>query len=423
MSKILRRPMFRGGGKISSYGTGIAAPLVQGYKGGGQIGGGIIAGRPMADGRYGFQAPEIKLGGEILKENVPKYSFEDLVAAEDLSRGTVYDEDFIKEKFKDYTNRVGRNVTSGGLTETDLAFGMQVAQPPSSKDVAFLELYEKDPDRAYELFKTGEVTGKNYEKLQADQSSTANIAGIDLGIKTDTAATELTDEQKEINRLNKIIANNAEKKEEPTTLSARDMVAQNKALFADLLGSKEARGKDISDMLLGFAGAEGDTLGEKFKDFTRIEAKRPGKVEKINEAAAALAINDYVAGKRAKEQGDAIRGKIDYEYGKKLENAIPDVEDSYEVVSAKLNSMEAKPGSDKAIRAMVNMKDKTANVVVKSDIKLAELVDKPEKVLKKLDKGYNIVSDGLGNKRVIKYDGSGGIKGIEILTIQELWEG
>ena len=53
MSRILRRPMFRGG-RVSSYGTGIAAPLVPGYQGGGQIGGGIIYGKPMADGRYGF---------------------------------------------------------------------------------------------------------------------------------------------------------------------------------------------------------------------------------------------------------------------------------------------------------------------------------------------------------------------------------
>ena len=37
------------------------------------------------------------------------------------------------------------------------------------------------------------------------------------------------------------------------------MVAENKALFADLLGLDKARGADISDMLLGFAGAEGDT--------------------------------------------------------------------------------------------------------------------------------------------------------------------
>jgi hypothetical protein len=49
--------MFRGGGTVDSYGTGITAPLVPGYMGGGQIGGGIIYGKPMADGRFGFQAP------------------------------------------------------------------------------------------------------------------------------------------------------------------------------------------------------------------------------------------------------------------------------------------------------------------------------------------------------------------------------
>jgi len=57
MSKIYRRPMFRGGGKVSSYGNGITAPLVPGYQGGGQIGGGQIYGTPMGDGRYGFAEP------------------------------------------------------------------------------------------------------------------------------------------------------------------------------------------------------------------------------------------------------------------------------------------------------------------------------------------------------------------------------
>ena len=60
MSKIYRRPMFRGGGKVSSYGNGITAPLVPGYQGGGQIGGGIIYGKPMADGRYGFETSSLK---------------------------------------------------------------------------------------------------------------------------------------------------------------------------------------------------------------------------------------------------------------------------------------------------------------------------------------------------------------------------
>ena len=63
MSRILRRPMFRGG-RVSSYGTGIASGLADGgrvnYAGGGQIGGGIIYGKPMADGRYGFGIPKQK---------------------------------------------------------------------------------------------------------------------------------------------------------------------------------------------------------------------------------------------------------------------------------------------------------------------------------------------------------------------------
>lgn len=55
MSRILRRPMFRGGGKVSSYGNGIASGL--GYAGGGTIGGGYIQGQKMSDGRYGFADP------------------------------------------------------------------------------------------------------------------------------------------------------------------------------------------------------------------------------------------------------------------------------------------------------------------------------------------------------------------------------
>ena len=65
MSRILRRPMFRGGGTVNSYGTGITAPLVPGYMGGGQIGGVIIYGKPMADGRFGFQAPVMFNAAEL----------------------------------------------------------------------------------------------------------------------------------------------------------------------------------------------------------------------------------------------------------------------------------------------------------------------------------------------------------------------
>ena len=45
MSKILRRPMFRGGGKVSSYGNGIATGLADG---------GMPGKRGLVDGPGGY---------------------------------------------------------------------------------------------------------------------------------------------------------------------------------------------------------------------------------------------------------------------------------------------------------------------------------------------------------------------------------
>ena len=90
-------------------------------------------------------------------------------------------------------------------------------------------------------------------------------------------------------------------------IDPKDAIAQNQELFKELLGSKKARGQDISDMLLRFSGSQGNTLGEKFQNYTRAEsAAGPGRSEKINQTAAALSINDYVAGKRSQEQIDKL---------------------------------------------------------------------------------------------------------------------
>ena len=101
MSKILRRPMFRGGA-VDSRGTGITSGLMDG----GQIGGGAIYGEPNSDGRYGFKKPilgasqsnkyldflnsylkpdetveentdEIETGGEIFKAANDRFSYYD----------------------------------------------------------------------------------------------------------------------------------------------------------------------------------------------------------------------------------------------------------------------------------------------------------------------------------------------------------
>ena len=49
MSRILRRPMFRGGGKVSSYGNGIASGLADGGRVGYEPGGAVTGGNIMID--------------------------------------------------------------------------------------------------------------------------------------------------------------------------------------------------------------------------------------------------------------------------------------------------------------------------------------------------------------------------------------
>jgi hypothetical protein len=94
-----------------------------------------------------------------------------------------------------------------------------------------------------------------------------------------------------------------EKPLEEPKIDIKAEIEKDKELFKELLGSKQARGQDIADMLLRFSGSEGDTVGEKFRNYTRAEsAAGPGRNEKISQTAAGLAINDYVAGKRSKEE-------------------------------------------------------------------------------------------------------------------------
>jgi len=77
MSKILRRPMFRGGGKVSSYGNGIASGM--GYAGGGRVnlvkGGNPLSNRALVNLGGGGGAPtQSTIGGNILNKNVGKMS-------------------------------------------------------------------------------------------------------------------------------------------------------------------------------------------------------------------------------------------------------------------------------------------------------------------------------------------------------------
>ena len=408
MSRILRRPMFRGGGTVDSYGKGITAPLVPGYMGGGQIGGGIIYGKPMADGRFGFQAPvmfnaaemtmpasgSVVSGLELLAKNkalrdgnVPMIPVN--VAKNNTSVAGVVDD---KEESKPI------NITS---FEDD-----QIGVFPEDEDLltttktneAGKQVYSFEPEMSleakaaanlisaseYAVLKEKERTDNLQKRLDAEGADAVPGKGGGADIMEESVAIEdpKLPGEKEL--------------EEGTQISAKDAIAENQKLFAELLGADKARGQDIGDMLLRFSGSGGNTLGEKFQNYVRAEsAAGPSRSEKIKQTAAGLAINDYVAGKRAKEQGELLTKKIDYELDAKNKYLTPQADDSNADILRKISTAyKIEPTSNKAIKQLLKFR------LGRSDI--FAITKDPTKIKPKdLEIGINIVTHK-GAKTIIE---------------------
>ena len=91
----------------------------------------------------------------------------------------------------------------------------------------------------------------------------------------------------------------------------------DKEKFAKLLGSDKARGEDISNMLLSFAGKAlkpGADTKTAFGEFFEEEAKRPSSKTKIDQAAAQLAINKYIKGEMTKAEAETYLKKLELQY-------------------------------------------------------------------------------------------------------------
>ena len=412
MSRILRRPMFRGGGTVDSYGKGITAPLVPGYMGGGQIGGGIIYGKPMADGRFGFQEPvmfnaaemtmpasgSVTSGLDLLARNkaiktgaVPFTSY-NIPGVVDEKQGEteVNNEATAVEDIDigDVDNLFGEKDTTETITLPDGSTKQVITEAETSPNVLanlpeFLGgITREERDKRNKEIETDKIQ-KRLDATGGD--ATGQGGGADMGGMT----------ANEIENLGDPDAGTGEG-EETTELSAKDAIAENQKLFAELLGSDKARGQDISDMLLRFSGSGGDTLGEKFQNYVRAEsAAGPSRGEKIKQTAAGLAINDYVAGKRSKEQGELLTKKIDYELDAKEKKLTPQAGDSNSDILRKISTAyKIEPTSNKAIKALLKFRTGRSDIFA--------ITKDPTKIKPKdLEIGINIVTHK-GAKTIIE---------------------
>jgi hypothetical protein len=281
MSKILRRPMFRGG-PVDSRGTGITSGLMDG-------------------GRVGY-----KTGGDILKDVNRNFdlfyqdpNMDQLRAFQSLGMGNPF-----RNKF-DLMGRLTRPAENS-------IFDKVVNAAPIVQEQ---KQFEEDVDTNRQIL-------DNKKFFSGDVDEVIKQSTVEKGVPGGG------DES--------MFANVQGNDEQVTDIDAKTLMRENAELFKELLGEtnkkklKDARISDASDYLLKFfegSQKEGATVGSSAADVAAFATSRDSRterakagIEKQDQTAMALAINDYVAGKRSKEQLDMLSKKLDINLKNKLDS-------------------------------------------------------------------------------------------------------
>jgi len=431
MSRILRRPMFRGGGPVNSYGTGIAAPLVPGYQSGGSINtprrglvslpGGYSGENPIIPNLTMPSSSDITQGMQLLARNKAINTGAVPFTSRNIPRGVATeDEDKAEEKtsfekMMENTQYGKQDPGDGEIKDITIKDKIETYTPPDENVLDKMLDYteEKNVYIDEEGITRDRVTGQIIEDKVV--SETGKASGIEMPPMLDSSgrmgAPISTIEDPTFNET-----------EEPI-VDAKTLMETNSELFKEMLGIKKARGQDISDMLLRFSGSKGNTLGEKFQNYTALEAQAgPGRAEQIGKTAAGLSIQDYIAGKRAKEAVDLMKSKVDYDYGKKAQLVNVQSDDTAAEALLKIAKKgDVKPNSDSAIKYLVSIAEERGDVSpVNSKGLLAKLAKNPndKSIMKKLNPGVNIVRDGTSTAIII----TDGTKVTEIFNnVEEYW--
>ena len=299
MSKILRRPMFRGG-RVDSRGTGITSGLMNE----GQIGGGTIYGEQMSDGRYGFQDP------------IYRPSIEEIIS----NFGPVYDpEKEAKEKLLKYQEEM----TPKGYTEdpsglTPVAPGKLFFEFGKDERADILKLTQPDGIKSY----VKENIGKRNEQIK-NIMETKNLTQDEknqilkkFNITQKDISGAIGGEEDE--GVSKIVSR-------PTPKTRREEIMEEADLYKEILGFNEARAQAGFDALGAAAPAffQGKNLREAapkiFESINKSEAFQ--KPLSIKQAAGNLAIQRGILKDKAKAE-ELARLAI---YGMKNRETITDL--------------------------------------------------------------------------------------------------
>ena len=334
MSRILRRPMFRGG-PVSSYGTGIASGLANGVRVGYATdqAGGIVLGKDLQNFRslpsYNPKEYKFYTGGDdkrYVTDYIPK-SAEDLRIFQDRSKWAVPSIEDIDQKLKDAVatsdfNRIALDSSgqiSGDLLPTQF-IETEAGQEKRKEELLAERAAKIDQMKEYGIV----VSGEGHPSEGIDATGMQPIKGVEV-VKKEEEVDLNGNEVKKI------------EKEESTTISADDIRAQA-ALFDELLNEgyekdkKSAQISDASDYALkffqstvgegkGMKEAAGDVAGYALAKPSKTEAVKAGK-KKTKQTATVMAINEALSQGKSDRELKKILGLADYKGDITLKNAI-----------------------------------------------------------------------------------------------------
>ena len=288
MSKILRRPMFRGGGKVSSYGNGIATGLADGGRVGLKYGGpptydrfqGFNSQQPVTQSDFlnflntqgGSQVGPVLTGGEISDKAMERFKskrfFDSQIEVDDEFERDENDNKVYKEDQLDFDILDYKDTVTGGLGSI-------------AKD------------------------NKTLANLLSDQIKNDNPPYISPTMEM---------KQNEMNEGLPIPDGVVKNPGEVPVITGGGEDEGIQAMadnYFKLMGGDKARGQDIADMLLRFSGSEGDTVGEKFKNYTKEEAKVKSRTEGLKEKASGFAIQQDAQMKLLQKKLDSAESIAD----------------------------------------------------------------------------------------------------------------
>ena len=434
MSRILRRPMFRGG-RVDSRGTGITSGL--GYAKGGSVNTpkrglvdepgrysqdlrGIFVNKPSVSkppvepGRFARAANWIKGVPSWMKASPVAGWGARLAGYGGIGYGLGQLTDWVTRAYDTpeayaYRKKAQRENPWMNM-ETDLVIddeGNMTTQGAIVQD----EINRLDVGEKPGLFPRGGIkkwmTDRGLEKeynISTGEKIVKEIANKDED--------ELTPEQKKykdlVEKYESLQSTLNELLKPKNSTEEEDLaeIEKTKKMMEKVYGS--GRGEDATNMLLSFAGKAlkpGADTKSAFGEFFEDESKRPSERKKYKDAAATAAINAYLAGKKTLAETEAFMNKTNWQLNQQaaLKKAANDPSNldwtdrrTYYMTSIKGNNRD----SGKVIRMSLQDEESEKGKQI-FETKDTEWITNPTEAAE-MDDGLYIVTPKKGPKRIFE---------------------